>query len=177
MLKKGWGRLEDCDKIAGKPLEEIGMGTDWKHDLAKCFGDIRILETSKSEARDNFDSFCDFIAIPAFENLKDELDSYKVTAKIQRIKGQSVTIQINFIKSSICQFQYTIFLPKNSVQMAIKTRMGGRKNKKALLEEREAPFMGGVVSTAVMDTLQEDLIKDVIAHYQDFVFASITEDE
>jgi hypothetical protein len=153
------------------------MGKDWRQDLAKCFEDIRILESSQKEAKENFGSFCEFIAVPAFESLKAELEEFKVGAKILRVKGLSITLQLSFIKSSICQFQYSIFLPKNSVQLGLMSRTGGRRNKKALLEERQSPFMGGVAPARVMELTQEGLIGDVIDHYQNFLYTSITQPE
>ena len=150
------------------------MGKDWREELAKCFEDVRILESSKDETRENFKSFCEIIAVPAFESLKEELNVYKMSTKIQRVKGQSITFQINFAKSSICQFQYAVCLPKNSVQLELKLRTGGRKNKKDLLKTSEFLFMGGVLSPTIMDLSQEDLIRNVIEHYKNFLFASIT---
>jgi hypothetical protein len=150
------------------------MGKDWREDLAKCFEDTHILEAGKKEARDRFDSFCEIIADPAFDTLKEELVLYKVRSQIQKVKGQSITLKLNFTKSSICQFQYSIFLPKNSVQLDLKLRVGGRKNKKALLEENEFPFMSGIAPSAVLDIPKEDLIGDVIERYRNFLFTSIT---
>ena len=151
------------------------MGKDWRQTLAECFDDIRILESSQKEAKEDFDSFCAVIAFPAFENLKDELEGHKVGAKILRIKGQSITLQVSYAKSNICQFQYTIVLPKSSVQLRLVSRTGGRRNKKALLEETETPFLGGISPARVMELSEEELILDVIEHYQNFLFTSITQ--
>lgn len=150
------------------------MGKDWREELAKCFEDVHILSASIKEAQDHFDSFCELIVSPAFKALKEELALHKVGAKIHKIKGKSITLQMNFIKSSICQFQYKIVLPKNSVQLGLKVFVSGRKNKKALLEDNEFPFLGGIAPSAVMNLPQEDLIRDVIEFYRNFIFTSIT---
>ncbi len=148
------------------------MEKNWKETLAKCFEDIQILVTSIYETREKFDNFCEFIAEPALENLKEELDLYKVGAKIQNIKGHSISFRTNFVKSSINQFQYTVYLPKNSIQLELNSRVGGRKNKKGLMEEQECPFMEGIPPPSVMDISQEDFILELIRHYRNFLFTS-----
>ncbi len=165
-------RPGDCDNIADKLSEEDLMEKNWKETLAKCFEDIQILVASIYETREKFDNFCEFIAEPALENLKEELESYKVGAKIQRIKGHSLSFQTNFVKSSISQFQYKVYLPKNSIQLNLNSRVGGRKNKKDLMEEQECPFMDGIAPLAVMDFSKEDFILEVIRKYRDFLFTS-----
>ncbi len=148
------------------------MEENWKETLAKCFEDIQILVASINETREKFDYFCEFIAEPALENLKEELASYKVGAKIQSIKGNSISFQTNFVKSSVSQFQYKVYLPKNSIQLNLNSRVGGRKNKKGLIEEQECPFMDGLAPSSVMDISQEDFIHEVIRHYRNFLFTS-----
>jgi len=148
------------------------MGKNWKETLAKCFEDIQILVASIYETREKFDNFCEFIALPSLGNLKEELDLYKVGAKIQSIKGYSISFQTNFVKSSISQFQYTVYLPKNSIQLELNSRVGGRKNKKDIMEEQECPFMAGISPLSVMDTSQEDFIQEVIRQYRNFLFTS-----
>jgi len=153
------------------------MGNNWKETLAKCFEDKQILVSSIHEAREKFDNFCEFIAESGFEQLKEELDFYKVGAKIQSIKGHSISFQTNFVKSSINQFQYTVYLPKNSIQLKLKARAGGRKNKKGIVEVNECPFMEGIAPSAVMDVSQEDFIHEVIRHYRNFLFTSTVSTE
>lgn len=148
------------------------MEKNWKETLAKCFEDIQILVTSIYETREKFENFCEYIAEPALENLKEELESYKVGAKIQSVKGHSLSFQTNFVKSSISQFQYKVYLPKNSIQLNLNSRVGGRKNKKDLMEEQECPFMDGIAPLAVMDFSKEDFILEVIRKYRDFLFTS-----
>ncbi len=152
------------------------MEKNWKEILAKCFEDIQILVTSIYETREKFENFCEYIAEPALENLKEELESYKVGAKIQSVKGHSLSFQTNFVKSSISQFQYKVYLPKNSIQLNLNFRVGGRKNKKDLMEEQEYPFMGGIAPLAVMDISKEDFILEVIRHYRNFLFTSTVSD-
>ncbi len=148
------------------------MEKNWKETLAKCFEDIQILVTSIYETREKFDNFCEFIAEPALENLKEELASYKVGSKIQKIKGYSLSFQTNFVKSSICQFQYKVYLPKNSIQLNLNSRIGGRKNKKGSMEEQECSFMDGISPLAVMDFSKEDFILEVIRQYRNFLFTA-----
>ncbi len=148
------------------------MGNNWKDVLAKCFEDNQILLSSIHEAREKFDNFCEFIAKPGFKQLKEELALYKVAAKVQSIKGSSISFQTNFMKSSISHFQYTIYLPKNSIKLELKSILGGRKNKKGMVEVNEGPFMEGMAPSAVMDISQEDFIHEVIRLYRDFLFTS-----
>ncbi len=153
------------------------MGNNWKEVLAKCFEDNQILASSIREAREKFDNFCEFIAEPGFEQLKEELNFYKVGAKIQSIKGYSISFQTNFVKSSISQFQYIVFLPKNSIQLELKSRVGGRKTKKGIVEVNECLFMEEAAPPAVMDISQEDFIHEVIRHYRNFLFTSTVSTE
>ena len=153
------------------------MGNNWKEVLAKCFEDNQILTSSIHEAREKFDNFCEIIAEPGFEQLKEELDSYKVNTKIQSIKGFSISFQTNFVKSSINQFQYTVYLPKNSIQLTLKSKVGGRKTKKGIVEVKECPFMEEAAPSTVMDISQEEFIHEVIRHYRNFLFTSTTSTE
>ena len=161
-----------CGIIADKPFKEYLMGKNWKEELAKCFEDNQILISSIRETREKFESFCEFIAEPAFEQLKEELDVYKIGAKIHKIKGQLISFQTNFAKSSINQFQYTVFLPKNSIKLALRADIGGRKSKKGMVEMNEYPFMEGMAPSSVMDIAQEDFIHEVIRHFRNFIFSS-----
>lgn len=148
------------------------MGNNWKETLAKCFEDNQILVSSIHETREKFDNFCEFIAEPSFAQLKEELDFHKVGAKTQSVKGYSISFQANFARSSISQFQYTVYLPKNSIHLELKSRVGGRKNKKGIVEMNLCPFMEGAAPSAVMEVSQEDFIHDVIRHYRNFLFNS-----
>lgn len=153
------------------------MGNNWKEMLAKCFEDNQILISSIGETRDKFDNFCEFIAEPSFAQLKEELNIHKVGAKIQIVRGDSISFQANFVRSSICQFQYTVYLPKNSIHLVLKSRVGGRKDKKGIVELTESLFMEGDAPSAVMEVSQEDFIHDVIRHYRNFLFNSTVHTE
>ncbi len=170
-------RQGDCDNIADTLLEENQMGNNWKAVLAKCFEDNQILVSSIHDTREKFDNFCEFIAEPGFKQLKEELDIYKVTAKIQCIKGHSISFQTNFVKSSINQFQVTVYLPKNSIKLELKSKLGGRKTKKGIVEVNESPFMKGIAPSALMDISQEDFIHEVIRLYRNFLFTSTVSPE
>ncbi len=148
------------------------MGNNWKEMLAKCFEDNQILVSSIHEVREAFDNFCEFIAEPGFAHLKEEMNVYNIGAKIQKTKESSISFLTNFAKSSICQFQYTIYLPKNSIQLKLKSKVGGRKNKKGMVEMNEYPFMEGLAPSDLMEITQEDFIIDVIYHYRNFIFSS-----
>ncbi|MFC2160191.1 hypothetical protein ACFLRW_08100 [Acidobacteriota bacterium] len=153
------------------------MGNTWKETLAKCFEDNQVLAFSIHETREKFDDFCEFVAEPSFEELKEELDIYKVGAKIQSIKGQSISFRANFARSSISQFQYTVYLPKNSIHLQLKSKVGGRKNKKGIVEVNEFPFMEGATPSSVMEISREDFIHDVILHYRNILFNSTVSTE
>jgi len=153
------------------------MGNDWKGALAKCFEDNRILETSIVEVREQFEHFCEYVAQPALEQLKQELDEYKVSAKIHTARGASIEMLANFVKSSICQFQYTLYLPKNSLRLEIKAKVGARKNKKGIVETEEYPFFEGLSPEALLALNQEDFLLDVVRHYRNVLFSSTVNSE
>jgi hypothetical protein len=150
------------------------MGSDWKKELAGFFEEYAIIETSKKEALDDFDQFCEFIAEPAFENLSNELKGFGIKSKTQRIKGKSVIFLIHFPGSRIDNFHYSICLPKNSIQMRLTLRIRGRKTRKNPLEEKMLPFMEGINPAGVLKLKKEDVIMDVIRRYRHFVLESLT---
>jgi hypothetical protein len=157
--KKGKGRRKEIMK-------------DWKKELTELFEEYRIIRSSQKDTLDDFNQFCEFIAEPAFENLEDEFREYGVRAKIIRIKGKSVTFQINFGKSRIDHFLYTLELPKKSIEMRLRLRLKGRKSRRDVREESIEPFLPDISPQQVMNLEKEILIKDVIAHYRDFIFSS-----
>ena len=106
--------------------------------------------------------------------MKDELLHYKIRSKIKKIKGKLIAFQINFPKTRIDNIQYIISLPKNSVELKLNLTIKGRKNKKSLLDEKKAPFMGDISPEEILKLQVEDLILDVIAHYRDFNFDAFT---
>lgn len=151
------------------------MEKDWKKQLSQVFEEFAILENCKKETLQNFDHFCEFIAEPAFESLEEELKNYEVKAKYKRTKGKSIFFQINFPRSRIDNFQYVIYLPKNSPEMKLKLRLKGRKEKGSLRKEWEESFLEGIDSSEVLNVQQETLIQDVIEHYRNFNLESITQ--
>jgi len=150
------------------------MGSDWKKDLTGFFEEYAIIETSKKEALDDFDQFCEFIAEPAFENLSTEMREFGIRSKTRSIRGKSTTFIINFRGSRIDNFHYAICLPKNSIQLRLTLRIRGRKTRKNALEEKMLPFMDGVNPAGVLKLKKEDIIKDVIQRYRQFVLESLT---
>ena len=150
------------------------MGSDWKRNLASFFEECAIIETSKKETLDDFDQFCEFIAEPAFENLSDALKEFGIRSKSRRIRGKSITFQINFPRSRIDNFHYAICLPKNSIELRLTLRVKGRKNTKNVMEEKQMPFMDGVNPLGVLKLKKEDIINHIIQYYRDFVLESLT---
>jgi hypothetical protein len=53
-------------------------------------------------------------------------------------------------------------------------RIRGRKTRKNALEEKTLPFMDGVNPAGVLKLKKEDIIKDVIQRYRQFVLESLT---
>ncbi|MFC2164969.1 hypothetical protein ACFLT2_08245 [Acidobacteriota bacterium] len=153
------------------------MTKNWKENLASFFEGYRIIERSKEETLKNFDQFCEFVAEPAFESLQQELKNYRISSKTKISSGRSITFQINFPKSRIENFIYTIRFPRNSIELQLKLVIRGRRNKKSSIEENEIPFMKDVVPTEVMKIKIEDLIQDVIEQYRNFCFESATQSE
>jgi hypothetical protein len=150
------------------------MGSDWKDDLRSFFEEFTIVETSKKETLEDFDQFCEFIAEPAFEVLAEALKEFRIKAKFQRTRGKSITFQTNFPGLRIENFQYIIFLPKNSVELRLKLQIKGRMNSRSVMEKREEPFMESVSPKGVLKLKKEDIIKDVIGHYRNFILTALT---
>jgi hypothetical protein len=153
------------------------MGSDWKEDLTNFFEEFSIIETSKKEALEDFDQFCEFIVEPAFESLTEALKELGIKSKSKRTKGKSISFQINFPGSRIDNFQYIICLPKNSLEMRLKLRIRGRKNKKSVMGEKEESFMEAVNPVGVLKLKKEDIIQDVIQHYRNYILEALTSSE
>lgn len=149
------------------------MGSDWKDDLRSFFEEFTIVETSKKETLEDFDQFCEFIAEPAFESLAEALKEFKIKGKILRTKGKSIAFQTNFPGLRIDNFQYIIFLPKNSLELRLKLQIRGRKNSRSVMEKKEEPFMESVSPRGVLKLKKEDIIQDVIGHYRNFVLTAL----
>lgn len=150
------------------------MESDWKKNLRNFFEEYSIIETSKKETLDDFSQFCEFIVEPAFESLAEALKEFGMGSKHKRAKGKSVTFQINFPGSRIDNFQYIIVLPKNSLELKLKLRLRGRKNRRSMVEEEECPFMEGISPRDILKLKREDIIQDIIRYYRKFTFEAIT---
>ena len=151
--------------------------TDWRDDLKNFFEDLNIIEKSKQETIQNFHQFCEFIAEPAFETLNEEFQQYRIKSQLQRSKGKSIALKINFPKSKVDNLTYTISLPENSFKLMLKLVIRGRKSKKSQIEEREMPFMENVDTDDILKLSQEELIRDVIENYKNFNYDAITNPE
>jgi hypothetical protein len=153
------------------------MTKDWKENLASFFDGYRIIERSKEETIKNFDQFCEFVVEPAFESLGEELENYRISTKIKRGKGKSINFQINFPKSKVENFLYTIGFPKNSLELQLKLYIKGRKDINSPMEETEGRFMKDIPPSEILKLKKEDLIQDVIEHYRNFCFKTATQAE
>ncbi len=152
------------------------MTKDWKENLASFFDGYRIIERSKEDTIKNFDQFCEFVAEPAFESLGEELENYRITSKIKKDKGKSITYQINFPKSKVENFLYIIIFPKNSLELQLKLSIRGRKDINSPMEgTKEGLFMKDVAPSEILKLKKEDLIQDVIEHYRNFCFKAATQ--
>jgi hypothetical protein len=150
---------------------------DWRDDLRACFESIEILKKCKLETAENFKQFCEFIAEPAFEALAEELKGYGVRAKRWILKGKSISLRLHFPRSKADNFQYSISLPKNSVEMKLRLHIRARKTTKSPWEQREEPFMDKVPPDRVMKITKEELLEDVIEHYKNFTYSALTSPE
>jgi hypothetical protein len=153
------------------------MAKDWKQNLASFFEGYRIIERSKDETIKNFDQFCEFVVEPAFESLAEELENYRIASKIKHDKGKSITFQINFAKSKVENFIYTIVFPKNSLELQLKLVIRGRKDINSPMQEMEDRFMKDVAPAEILKLKKEDLIQDVIEFYRNFCFKAATQTE
>ena len=153
------------------------MAKDWKENLASFFDGYRIIERSKEETIKNFDQFCEFVVEPAFESLGEELENYRINSKIKRDKGRSITFQINFRRSKVENFLYTIGFPKNSLELQLKLVIRGRIDIKSPMEETESQFMKDVTPAEILKLKKEDLVQDIIEHYRNFCFKAATQTE
>jgi len=153
------------------------MGSDWKEDLTSLFEEFSIIETSKKETLEDFDQFCEFVAEPAFESLAEALKELGIKSKSRRTKGKFISFQINFPGSRIDNFQYIIYLPKNSLELRLKLRIRGRKHKRSVMGENEESFMEAVNPVGVLKLKKEEIIQDVIQHYRNFTLEALASSE
>ena len=75
--------------------------------LAKAGFDVTIYEAAPNTRKScggglrraifkKFDQFCEFIAEPAYESLKEELKQYNIKSGFNKEKGKSINFQIDF---------------------------------------------------------------------------------
>lgn len=147
--------------------------SDWKNDLTDFFEDVQIIEKCKEQTLKDFDQLCEFIAEPAFENLTEELKKQKIKSKYKKNKKKSIDFQINFPGTRLDHFHYTIFLPKNSVELLLRLEIRGRKNRESQFEKTQKQFMESVEPSALLRMPKEVIIRDVIDHYKNFVYENI----
>jgi hypothetical protein len=150
---------------------------DWKLNLANYFEELRILQESKQEALDNFNQFCEFIAEPAFESLEEEFKQHSIRTSIKRRRGRTMEFYIFFPKSRIDNFQYVIQLPKNALELTLKLKIRGRKNRSSPFQENELPFMEKIAPGDILKMEKTTLIQDVIEFYRQFNFQAFTAPE
>jgi hypothetical protein len=147
---------------------------DWRDRLRACFEGIDILEKCKFETAENFKQFCEFIAEPAFETLAEELKKYGIKARYGFLRGRSISLRFYFPRSNGENFQYSIYLPKNSVELKLRLYIRGRKTMKDPWDEKDESFIEKVPADKVIKMAKEDLIEDIIEHYKNFTYAALT---
>ncbi len=148
--------------------------TDWKTELKDHFENVRILAKCQAETLIHFEQFCEFIVEPAFEALADEIASYGVKLRFQKSKGRDIRLSLSFSGSKDEQYQYKIVLPKNSVELRLRLATKGRKNLKTDYVTEEGEYRPGLSSAAVLKLTKEDVIHDVLEHYRDFSYKTLT---
>jgi len=146
----------------------------WKVKLTGILGDFDLLEKCKREAFEDFQQFYEFIAEPAFENLRLELKKHRLQAAYGRLKKRAAYFRVNFPGSRTDNFYYILILPQNAVEMKLRLLTRGRKTVRAELEERESAFMPGLGPAEIMKLDRESLILDVLARYQEFNYQART---
>lgn len=146
----------------------------WQDVLRNHFDNVKVLEKSKGETVNQFNQFCEFIVEPAFENLADELASYGVKARHRTYKGRDTRLIVNFARSRDPQFEYRISLPRNAVEVRPALLIRGRRNLKSEYKTVEKSFMPTRSSAEILKLDKEDIILDVIEHYRNFIYESLT---
>ncbi|MDH5742735.1 MAG: hypothetical protein OEZ52_04260, partial [Candidatus Aminicenantes bacterium] len=63
------------------------------------------------------------------------------------------------------------------LEMRLKLRIRGRKNKKSVMGEKEESFMEAVNPVGVLKLKKEDIIQDVIRHYRNYILEALTSSE
>lgn len=146
----------------------------WKDQLRKHFEAFRLIENAKADTLESFAQFCEFIAEPAFESLREEMRDYRVKVRFRKDAGRSVDFELSFPGSNTDNLHYRLILPKNAYELRLSLVLRGRKSKSAPLEERTLEFMKGLSPGEVMKIAKEDLIRDILERYRDFTFSALT---
>jgi hypothetical protein len=149
------------------------MGKDWKSELASFIDEYRVIESCIGETLEKFDRFCEFIAEPAFDSLKDELKIYNISSSYHKEKGKSIGFQIEYSSSLLNNFAYTLLLPRDSIELKLKVHLKAQRSRKDPEEEVEFPFLDGLNPDDVLEINKEDLIRDVIKRFRSFCFKFI----
>jgi len=147
---------------------------DWKTELKNHFDNMRVLDRCRAEALLQFDQFCEFIVEPAFESLADEIASFGVKLRFQKTRGRDIRASLSFPGMKDEQFQYRILLPRNSIELRLGLATKGRKNLKSEYKTKDGEFMPGLSPTEVLKLSKEDVILDVIGHYRDFNYETVS---
>lgn len=150
---------------------------NWRKVLQDCFEKIRLIERCKKEVKENFAQFCEFIAEPAFEALKEVLKDYGLKTWYKREGTNLIRFEISFPKSKEVQFSYGIYLPPNSIQMKLKLIIRGRQGKGSPFKERIETFMGNIAPENVLGISKEELIENILSRYRDFMIETLTSSE
>jgi len=149
-------------------------GETWKNELKKHFEAFKLIEEAKADTLESFSQFCEFIAEPAFESLKEEMRDYGVKVRFREDKGRSINFELSFPGSNTDNFHYRIILPKNAYELKLGLVLRGRRSKSTPLEERVLEFMKELSPGEVMKIAKEDLIRDILERYRDFTFSALT---
>ena len=150
---------------------------DWKDEVRKHFENVRVIEQCQGETLQRFEQFTEFIVEPAIESLTDELRPRGVRVRYKNIKGRALSFFMSFPGSGDDQFEYTIALPKNAIDLKLRLITRGRQRRKGPWAEEATEFLPGMLPSAIMKIAKEDLILAVLEKYKDFVYRSLTNPE
>jgi hypothetical protein len=149
-------------------------GETWKDELRKHFEAFKIIEKAQADTLESFTQFCEFIAEPAFESLKEEMKDHGVRVRFRKEKGLAIDIELSFPGSNTDNFHYRIVLPRNAYELKLGLVLKGRRSKSAPLEEKAAEFMKELPPAEIMKISKEALIRDILECYGDFALSSLT---
>ena len=147
---------------------------NWEYELKSHFDNLRVIQSCKAETLLKFEQFCEFIVELAFEALSGELKAKGVRSKIRKHKSRSIGMEIRIPGPRPGWFEYSLTLPRNSVDLKMTLRTRGRWADRTEAEETVEAFMESADSARVLKTAKEDIILDVIERYRDFVYAGLT---